>query len=140
MLMPSISLLRKEYTDAFRIRVFCFAFFIFYQLFFCLLVLLSFWESSIALKSYRFLCQKDKSEKNDKQEKFGVSLIQNLVIFWPRITDYTSVIVLCQVKQVLQDFEKSRELKTIKMNFFIGFRFSSEQNQSLNHRCLNRRF
>ena len=66
------------------------------------------------------MCQKDKSEKNDKQEKFGVSLIQNLVIFWPRITDYTSVIVLYRVKQVLQDFEKSRELKTIKMNFLLA--------------------
>ena len=60
---------------------FC-AFFIFYQLFFCLLVLLSFWESSIALKSYRFLCQKDKSEKNDKQEKFGVSLILKILLFF----------------------------------------------------------
>ena len=61
-----LSLSRKEYTDAFRIRVvFCLQQLLhFLPAILCLLVLLSFWESSIALKSYRFLaCAKKTSPK-----------------------------------------------------------------------------
>ena len=99
---------------------FC-AFFIFYQLFFCLLVLLSFWESSIALKSYRFLCQKDKSEKTINKKSLVCPLYKSSAHskschflaknYWLHICD-------CFMSS--QASFTRLELKTIKMNFLLA--------------------